>query len=580
MSDITHEDHTSEQLPLNDPNSLESDRFPPFEKTIHIAVTGDVRVTPLELDIINTPDFQRLRGVRQLGSAVLVYPTALHTRFDHSLGTLGMVERMIAEIRDDSNQYQRDYPEECKIDDKQREIARLYALLHDITHVPFGHTLEDELQIFPSHDNVEKNDRFEKLLGPKSPIGSLITKRLGEDGYARFRSLFFLGSKKSESEPGDAKPDVRTETIRGDAFIYDLVSNTVCADLLDYVMRDSYFCSLGIDFEYRFLKYLFISTVGGERRVVVRLWKRNSGVPRRDVLTDLTRLLRARYMIAERVYFHHAKIVAGTMIGRAVFEARERKLLNVVKLCDYSDDTLVDYLTKEKEAGEICNKLARAYKERTLHKVADAYPVEYFARLTANPEGGNPRDKVIKALSKATTRCMVEDHIAEDIGAQQGQVLIYVPELKMNKKVAAMLVQWNGETIPFEKVDDQSVRGALRAVLDSHDRLWTVYLLTDPQIFEEKKVLAQHSFEEKIAAIIQHKKWEEHRTEHVAHIIRYKVGLLSIQGKALPSEYPPDTYESKVVDTAQKYAAAPYRAKSGSDRVSLNKIIKDNWSGD
>ena len=51
-------------------------------KTLRIAVTGDVRITGVERQIIDHPDFQRLRGVRQLGSALLVYPTALHTRFE------------------------------------------------------------------------------------------------------------------------------------------------------------------------------------------------------------------------------------------------------------------------------------------------------------------------------------------------------------------------------------------------------------------------------------------------------------------------------------------------------------------
>ena len=65
------------------------------KKNFQIAVSGGVLATEIERQIIDTPDFQRLRGIRQLGLAHLVYPTALHTRFDHSLGTLQMAARMI-----------------------------------------------------------------------------------------------------------------------------------------------------------------------------------------------------------------------------------------------------------------------------------------------------------------------------------------------------------------------------------------------------------------------------------------------------------------------------------------------------
>jgi hypothetical protein len=70
-----------------------------IDKTIRIAASGDVFVTRLEREIIDTPDFQRLHGVRQLGTALHVYPTALHTRFDHSLGTLAMADRMVKAIK-------------------------------------------------------------------------------------------------------------------------------------------------------------------------------------------------------------------------------------------------------------------------------------------------------------------------------------------------------------------------------------------------------------------------------------------------------------------------------------------------
>jgi len=89
------------------------------KKTMQIAVSGGVLVTEAERQILDTPDFQRLRGIRQLGLAHLVYPTALHTRFDHSLGVLHMASRMVQAIRDNAH----GRPEERIISDEQVALA-------------------------------------------------------------------------------------------------------------------------------------------------------------------------------------------------------------------------------------------------------------------------------------------------------------------------------------------------------------------------------------------------------------------------------------------------------------------------
>lgn len=119
----------------------------PFKKTIRIAVTGDVLLTETEAAVIDARTFQRLRGVRQLGTVNFVYPTALHTRFDHSLGTLAKADEMVLAIAKNakSDLNERDITME------QRRLARMYALLHDVPHIPFGHTIEDELRLFRRH---------------------------------------------------------------------------------------------------------------------------------------------------------------------------------------------------------------------------------------------------------------------------------------------------------------------------------------------------------------------------------------------------------------------------------------------
>src|SRR5438132_9453024 len=102
-------------------------------KLIRDAVHGDIEVSSLEVELMDTPEFQRLRGIKQLGTAYLVFPSAVHTRFEHSLGTSWMTHRILEVI-----QRNRQVPAD------EEQIIRVSALLHDITHIPFGHTLEDE----------------------------------------------------------------------------------------------------------------------------------------------------------------------------------------------------------------------------------------------------------------------------------------------------------------------------------------------------------------------------------------------------------------------------------------------------
>ena len=110
-------------------------------KVVRDAVHGDIELDDLEIELIDTPEFQRLRGIKQLGTAYLVFPSATHTRFEHSIGTAWMARRLIDAVRR-TRMLSRD--EEIRI--------RCAALLHDVTHIPFGHTLEDERRVLPRRD--------------------------------------------------------------------------------------------------------------------------------------------------------------------------------------------------------------------------------------------------------------------------------------------------------------------------------------------------------------------------------------------------------------------------------------------
>src|SRR5437868_15325319 len=118
-------------------------------KLIRDAVHGDIQLDALEVELIDTPEFQRLRGIKQLGTAYLVFPSALHTRFEHSIGTSWMAHRLVETVR-------RSYA----VNADEERLIRVTALLHDITHIPFGHTLEDERRVLPRHDKDQARARY------------------------------------------------------------------------------------------------------------------------------------------------------------------------------------------------------------------------------------------------------------------------------------------------------------------------------------------------------------------------------------------------------------------------------------
>lgn len=432
-----------------------------IHKTIRIAVTGDVLLNKLETDVIDTPEFQRLRHIKELGTTYHVYPTALHTRFDHSLGTLSMAVEMIRAIRENKHNtgVERDISEE------QEQLIRLYALLHDIGHVPFGHTIEDEFCIFPRHD--EDEERIQHFLGADSRIGKIIRECLGTDMYERFMTIYTVDKDHAEN-------------LKGDLFVYDLVSNTVCADLLDYLRRDCWFCNVVLDMDYRFLKFLYIRSEGGTRRTAIRLWKEGKPSPRRDILSELIRLLDNRYLLGERVYFHHAKLISGTMLAAAVQRAKEGQEIRKSDLYEIGDDCLLMKLQKSKTQS--VRDLIACLLNRRLWK-----EVYVRSRVTVEAEQSGLRDANVWDITmdrwwkNPLTRRQDEDALAAGLGVASGDIIFHCPSSKMAMKPAEMKVVWNGQLQALKDCTDDPVVGRkLEVILESHKNLWAIRVFLNP----------------------------------------------------------------------------------------------------
>lgn len=300
---------------------------------------GDVRLSRYEVDIINTREIQRLRRIRQLGLTFYVFASGDHSRLSHSVGTLFRAEQLMRSMEEIGG---------VRIDPETRQVARAYALTHDVTHISFGHTMEDELGLFERHD--ENSARVRRLvLDPGSDLGSVLDR--SEVGR-QTRNLF--------------DPDA---TIHRRSEVTELVSGMVGADLLDYIDRDA--VNLGLDhrIDTAILRQftLHVRPGGDERPQFVSLLTGDYGI-RVDREFAIEWVMRERYALFLKAYTHRAKIKASVLLGKAMALALtefKKPLLSESQVEWYSDDGLIDFLRRVPRAQKV-NDLADDLVKRRL----------------------------------------------------------------------------------------------------------------------------------------------------------------------------------------------------------------------
>lgn len=425
-------------------------------KTITDCIHDDISLTRMETEIIDTPQFQRLRAYKQLGTAYLTYPCAVHTRFEHSLGTLAQAADMVNRI---NNNPLRDR----KIGREEEILIRLAALLHDIGYAPFGHELEDEASIVPKHEN-----RYEEFLGSsQSKIGEIIKKYLDQD-YLR-ELVAVLKTKKEEEINSLQYP-----------YISDIVKNTICADLLDYVKRDNYFTGLKETFGRRFMNYFMVTPVesqtgnGQSLRLAIRLQKK--GILRRDVLSEVIQLLRSRYSLGEKVYYHHTKQVTSAMVSKAVYLSGYHQ--NLQQLCQLGDEDLLTNLQKQNSTPG-AKQIIEELRSRQLYKAI------YWVTLDS---ARYKQHSLVRELhDDFDKRAEVERQIAEDCSINPEDVIIYCPDSDMALKEAAVKVMWLDDTVKeLSQVREDPPSGELRELNEKHYALWRFCVLLRGSLVDAK----------------------------------------------------------------------------------------------
>ena len=283
-----------------------------------------VRVYDNELKIIYTPIFQRLRRIRQLSGAHLIYPGAQHTRFEHSLGVMHIAS-MAGHALGEKGIISIDYIQNL----------RFAGLLHDIGHGPFSHLFEELLQKKKhSHEDIGK----EIIL--KTAIGDLISKA----GYdKRFITKLAFGDSKFQ-------------------FLNEIISGALSADIMDYLLRDGYFTGA----EHAKIDHNRLTNS-------LDVYKNKLALDK-SALVNFETMLISRYQMFKAVYFHKTVRAGEVMLLESMDLAEEELNLTSMILDDYlqlSDDVILSKLLNLPEHNsklKAAKKIATDYQNRNLFK--------------------------------------------------------------------------------------------------------------------------------------------------------------------------------------------------------------------
>ncbi|MCP3916501.1 MAG: HD domain-containing protein [bacterium] len=436
-------------------------------------VHGDVYLTHEELRVLDTPEMQRLRGVKQLGTAYLVYPGAVHTRFDHSIGTVHLTQKLIDSI---NLSFELDPARSIAISEEESRVVRLAALLHDVTHIPFGHNIEDQDGLFERHDSAY---RYTRMFA-----GSALGRVLDELGVRD--DVFSILTKPGTEGRREIPP-----------YWSQIISGTIAADILDYLARDAYFTGLRLEVDPRVTSYFKIERASGN--LYIDLAKHD--LLREDILSEIVRMLEARYYFSERVYYHHAKVSAGALVARAVDLLVNASALTEDDLYGCTDASMLDVLARaareaDPDVRTRVQDLIERFAERRLFKRACVFP---------RYENAEIQEALVKryfAAGGRTHRADVEARIEDLVRFATGRdvrVIVYCPAQKMQLKEARIHVRWPGYdgVQPLAEFADRVPR--LKDLENSYRNLWKFYVLADaqePELLTKVQEIAQAEFQE------------------------------------------------------------------------------------
>lgn len=334
--------------------------MPRIPKEINDAIWGTIKLQPLEVIILDSPLVQRLRFVRQLGVVHWIYPGAVHTRFEHTLGVLHQAHALIVAINEATPA-----PHSPPIDTNYSAIVRLCALLHDIGHGVFSHVSEHA--IAQRSDVGPALQAFASLHGlGKVQLTEVIAYYIV--GSGSFRKLLQvavealgrpIGLAADPAENGDRIAALIQNSIVGKGIsskvplLHELISGPFDADKLDYFIRDARLAGVPTMLDMsRLIQKIAVRVMAARDLPLHIAASVEAGQPAYYLFglkwsgqAVLDELHLARVFLYAKIYRHH-KVMAAEAMVEALFEAMSQlpgfNTINLVELAyQFSDDQLL-----------------------------------------------------------------------------------------------------------------------------------------------------------------------------------------------------------------------------------------------
>jgi uncharacterized protein len=323
-------------------------------------VHGYIKVTEVERDLIDSPFVQRLRRIHQLAGSYLVFPGAVHTRFEHVIGAMHLAGEVAESLALGS-----------RLAKDQVQEIRLAALLHDVGHGPFSHMYEEVL----SEKSGTTHEDISQRIVRETSVGDILQKH----GFSsKQMSAFAVGRQSSRPR-----------------FMNEIIAGGLSADIMDYLLRDSYFT--GVEYGRVDVQRIVDSLQTAEGHLILD----------EAALHAFEALLLARYQMFKAVYFHRTVRAAELMLVHSMKLADEAlgltDLAHLDRYLDLTDEVVLHQLaTLNRSSTELkeARKLAVDFLNRRLVKCVFERLVQRRDRVVEQLfDKGGPRDQVVSDLA-------------------------------------------------------------------------------------------------------------------------------------------------------------------------------------
>jgi HD superfamily phosphohydrolase len=355
--------------------------LPDFRRTIASAeirdpIHGYIYANGLEREIIDTPIFQRLRRIRQLAGCHLVYPGGQHSRFEHVIGCMYLAGKVSGVLSTRNLGFRK----------SDGEKLRVAALLHDIGHGPFSHMFEE---VLAEKTDVTHEDMTRKIVR-ETEIGDILERH----GFSK-KGIGDLSIGKSTSEK---------------EFMNDVIGGGLSVDIMDYLLRDSYFT--GVEYG-----KVDIHRIINSFEIV-----RGKLAISQASIFAFEALMISRYEMFRAVYFHRTVRAAELMLVKSMILADKLLHFTDLSLPNYlslTDEVTLQRITEIDPNGDkelkLAKKLAMDYQRRKLLKCVFEKTVQR-------------RDRFLTSIfNHGRFRENLANQIANDAGVDESEVFVDVP---------------------------------------------------------------------------------------------------------------------------------------------------------